>query len=119
MDLGIVNHASLGPESRTFRAIHRPEAPSFWAFWRRVRVRAKKGGCRLRAAPGTDHDSIRLTIAGLSVSPHSLTCNRFNSHLQLRGFRDEEFNFSKPITCPNLSFIRIISSPISSRHIRH
>jgi hypothetical protein len=29
MDLGIANHASLGPESGNFRAIHRPEAPNF------------------------------------------------------------------------------------------
>jgi hypothetical protein len=38
-------------------AIYRFEAPSFGAFWRLRRVKAKGKG-RLRAAPGTDHDSL-------------------------------------------------------------
>jgi hypothetical protein len=29
MDLGIVNHASLGPESGSFRAMNRPSVPNF------------------------------------------------------------------------------------------
>jgi hypothetical protein len=46
----VVKHASPRPrigEAGTYRAIYQPEVPSFWAFWRRARVRAK-GGCRLR-----------------------------------------------------------------------
>lgn len=37
----------LDPESGNFRAIHRPEASGFGAFWRLARVKAK-GDCRLR-----------------------------------------------------------------------
>src|SRR5205814_2089417 len=33
----------FGLELGTFRAIHRPEAPSFWAFWRLGRARAERG----------------------------------------------------------------------------
>src|ERR671914_2819788 len=45
--VSLSNTRVFGLESGTFRAIHRPEAPSFWAFWRLARVRAK-GECRLR-----------------------------------------------------------------------
>jgi hypothetical protein len=43
MDLGIVNHASPGPESGNFRALHRPEVPNFRTVCRLARVRAKGG----------------------------------------------------------------------------
>jgi hypothetical protein len=33
---------ALGLESGTYRAMHQPEAPSFGAFWRLARVRAKQ-----------------------------------------------------------------------------
>ena len=45
--MSVSNTRVFGLESGTFRAIHRPEAPGFWAFWRLAWVRAK-GGCRLR-----------------------------------------------------------------------
>jgi hypothetical protein len=41
MDLGIVNHASLGPESGNFRTIHRPEVPNFRIVCRLARARVK------------------------------------------------------------------------------
>jgi hypothetical protein len=43
----VVNHASLGPESGNFRALHRPEVPNFGTVCRLARVRAKEE-CRLR-----------------------------------------------------------------------
>jgi hypothetical protein len=43
----VVNHASLGPESGNFRALHRPEVPNFGTVCRLARVRAKEEG-RLR-----------------------------------------------------------------------
>jgi hypothetical protein len=47
IDLGIVNYASLGPESGNFRAIHRPEVPNFRSVCRLARARVKGDG-RLR-----------------------------------------------------------------------
>ena len=44
MDLGIVNHASLGPESGNFRAIHRPEVPNLRTVCRLARARVKGEG---------------------------------------------------------------------------
>jgi hypothetical protein len=41
------NTRIFGLESGTFRAIHRPEAPSFGAFWRLARVKVR-GECQLR-----------------------------------------------------------------------
>jgi hypothetical protein len=45
--VSLSNTRVFGLESGTSQPIHRPEVPSLWAFWRRVRVRAK-GGYRLR-----------------------------------------------------------------------
>jgi hypothetical protein len=47
MNLWDVKHANPRPQVRDFSAIHWPEAPSFGAFWRLARVKAK-GDCRLR-----------------------------------------------------------------------